>query len=107
MKHSRERIKSSPFFINILILERGSGMKSFSAFIAKKRNPKKPQGVNQADVSKTQQTTDSRNSVMRPGGPTTGRTGKKSSLVIEVVLMLRQGAEPRNEKDSPVLSLVV
>ncbi len=37
MKHSRERISPLPFFINILILERGSGMKSFSNFILERK----------------------------------------------------------------------
>ena len=36
-KHLRERTKVLSFFINILILERGSGMKSFSKFITEKK----------------------------------------------------------------------
>ena len=37
MKHSRERISPLPFFINILILERGSGMKSYRNFIVERK----------------------------------------------------------------------
>lgn len=37
MKHSRERTKVLSFFINILILERDSGMKSYSKFITEKK----------------------------------------------------------------------
>ena len=51
-KRLRERTNVLSFFINIPILERGSGMKSFSAFITEKKKPEKPDGVNQADVSK-------------------------------------------------------
>ena len=36
-KHLRERTEVLSFFINILILERGSGMKSFSKFIIEKK----------------------------------------------------------------------
>ena len=54
-------------------------MKSFSAFITEKKKPEKPQGVNQADVSKDaanyRRAQRQRNAT---GGPTTGRTGKKS-----------------------------
>ena len=37
MKHLRERTKVLSFFINILILERDSGMKSYSKFITEKK----------------------------------------------------------------------
>ena len=54
-------------------------MKSFSAFITEKKKPEKPQSVNQADVSKDaanyRRAQRQRNAT---GGPTTGRTGKKS-----------------------------
>jgi hypothetical protein len=54
-------------------------MKSFSAFITEKKKPEKPQGVNQADVSKDaanyRRAQRQRNAT---GGPTTGRTGSKS-----------------------------
>ena len=78
-KRLRERTDVLSFFINILILERGSGMKSFSAFITEKKKPEKPKGVNQANVSKDaanyRRAQRQRNAT---GGPTTGRTGKKS-----------------------------
>ena len=78
-KRLRERTNVLSFFINILILERGSGMKSFSAFITEKKKPEKPEGVNQANVSKDaanyRRAQRQRNAT---GGPTTGRTGKKS-----------------------------
>lgn len=78
-KRLRERTNVLSFFINILILERGSGMKSFSAFITEKKKPEKPDGVNQANVSKDaanyRRAQRQRNAT---GGPTTGRTGKKS-----------------------------
>ena len=54
-------------------------MKSFSAFITEKKKPEKPDGVNQANVSKDaanyRRAQRQRNAT---GGPTTGRTGKKS-----------------------------
>ena len=78
-KRLRERTNVLSFFINILILERGSGMKSFSAFITEKKKPEKPEGVNQANVSKDaanyRRAQRQRNAT---GGPTTGRTGRKS-----------------------------
>ena len=78
-KRLRERTDVLSFFINIPILERGSGMKSFSAFITEKKKPEKPEGVNQANVSKDaanyRRAQRQRNAT---GGPTTGRTGKKS-----------------------------
>ena len=78
-KHLRERTKVLSFFINILILERGSGMKSFSKFITEKKKPEKPEGVNQANVSKD--AANYRRAQRQrgaTGGAITGRTGKKS-----------------------------
>jgi len=51
-KRLRERTDVLSFFINIPILERGSGMKSYSQFITEKKKSEGPEGVNQADVSK-------------------------------------------------------
>ena len=54
-------------------------MKSFSAFITEKKKPEKPDGVNQANVSKD--AANYRRAQRQrgaTGGPTTGRTGKKS-----------------------------
>ena len=54
-------------------------MKSFSAFITEKKKSEKPKGVNQANVSKDaanyRRAQRQRNAT---GGPTTGRTGRKS-----------------------------
>ena len=78
-KRLRERTEVLSFFINILILERGSGMKSFSAFITEKRKPEKPEGVNQANVSKDAANyRRAQRQRTATGGPTTGRTGNKS-----------------------------
>ena len=78
-KRLRERTEVLSFFINILILERGSGMKSFSAFITEKKKPEKPDGVNQANVSKDAANyRRAQRQRSATGGPTTGRTGNKS-----------------------------
>ena len=78
-KRLRERTNVLSFFINIPILERGSGMKSFSAFITEKKKPEKPDGVNQADVSKdAAKYRRAQRQRGATGGPTTGRTGRKS-----------------------------
>ena len=78
-KRLRERTEVLSFFINILILERGSGMKSFSAFITEKKKPEKPEGVNQANVSKDAANyRRAQRQRTATGGPTTGRTGRKS-----------------------------
>ena len=54
-------------------------MKTFSAFITEKKKPKKPEGVNQANVSKDAANyRRAQRQRTATGGPTTGRTGRKS-----------------------------
>ena len=54
-------------------------MKSFSAFITEKKKPEKPEGVNQANVSKDAANyRRAQRQRTATGGPTTGRTGNKS-----------------------------
>ena len=78
-KRLRERTNVLSFFINIPILERGSGMKSFSAFITEKKKPEKPDGVNQANVSKDAANyRRAQRQRSATGGPVTGKTGNKS-----------------------------
>ena len=54
-------------------------MKSFSAFITEKKKPEKPEGVNQANVSKDAANyRRAQRQRSATGGPTTGKTGRKS-----------------------------